>query len=476
MHFPTNTVLARTISLGGRRLETQLMHYDGEDWQPYTYAWRDDQTDADLVPADGAEKEVLDGKRKRLWQFQSRSQCRSCHSAWSEYALGFQPEQLNRLGPSGHNQLVTFSDLGLIRRVGRDEKPLPAFDADSAPNERKLVDPSDETQPLEARARAYLHANCGHCHSNGGGGAVDLRFQFPVAVSEMKAVGVRPARGNFALSDAQIIAPGDPHSSTLYFRMAKFGRDRMPHLGSELPDEAGLALIEQWIASLNSGVAKSSAVDLSAAPEKVLADPKSAMVTARRVGRGELSREEQAALFAAVEKLTPGPIRDLFEGYLPQREGGRKLGTSPRPMTILSLTGRAGHGEKVFWSTAVTCGNCHKIGERGTAVGPDFTAIGKERTRDDLLTSILEPSRRIEPKFAAYVARATDGRVITGLVVKRDESGVVLRDSQNKEHVLAAAEIEQLQPSRTSLMAEGQMAGLTAQEAADLIEFLATRK
>jgi hypothetical protein len=52
----------------------------------------------------------------------------------------------------------------------------------------------------------------------------------------------------------------------------------------------------------------------------------------------------------------------------------------------------------------------------------------------------------------------------------------VLRDSQNKEHVLAAAEIEQLQPSRTSLMAEGQMAGLTAQEAADLIEFLATRK
>ena len=58
MHFPKDAVLVRTLSLAGRRLETQLLHFDGVDWQPYTFAWRDDQTDADLVPADGAEKEV----------------------------------------------------------------------------------------------------------------------------------------------------------------------------------------------------------------------------------------------------------------------------------------------------------------------------------------------------------------------------------------------------------------------------------
>ena len=58
MHFPKDAVLLRTLSLGGRRMETQLLHYDGMDWHGYTFAWRDDQTDADLVPADGAEKEV----------------------------------------------------------------------------------------------------------------------------------------------------------------------------------------------------------------------------------------------------------------------------------------------------------------------------------------------------------------------------------------------------------------------------------
>ena len=55
MHFPKDAVLVRTISLNGRRVETQLLHFEGADWRAYTYAWRDDQSDADLVPADGGE-------------------------------------------------------------------------------------------------------------------------------------------------------------------------------------------------------------------------------------------------------------------------------------------------------------------------------------------------------------------------------------------------------------------------------------
>jgi hypothetical protein len=155
----------------------------------------------------------------------------SCHSNQSEYALAFLPEQLNRPGPDGRNQLVALTEAGFIRRAGDDGRPLPPFDAASAALERRLADPTDEGRPLEARARAYLHANCGHCHSDHGGGSVPPRLQSSIPVAEMKAVGIRPTRGDFALPDARIIKPGDPYSSTLYFRMAKFGRDRMdlPH-------------------------------------------------------------------------------------------------------------------------------------------------------------------------------------------------------------------------------------------------------
>jgi putative heme-binding domain-containing protein len=141
-------------------------------------------------------------------------------------------------------------------------------------------------------------------------------------------------------------------------------------------------------------------------------------------------------VLAAAAKLPAGPVRDLFEGYLPH--GERKLGSSPRPRTILALKGDAGRGEKLFWSPALSCGNCHKVRDRGTAVGPDLSAIGKLRSREDLLESILEPSRRIEPKYAAYLVRTADGRSFSGLLLKRGEKEVVLRDAENKEIILAA--------------------------------------
>ncbi len=293
----------------------------------------------------------------------------------------------------------------------------------------------------------------------------------------MKAVGVRPTRGDFGLPEACILKPGDPFASTLYFRMAKLGRDRMPHLGSERLDEAGLELIEKWIAGMSGDAGKTEISPDSGSPEELLANPKSALFVARKLGRGEMKPSERDPLLAAAAKLPASPVRDLFDSYLPSdKKGPRKLGSNPRPRTILALKGNAGRGEKLFWSSAVTCGSCHQIGDRGKAVGPDLSTIGKGRSREDLLESILEPSRRIEPKYAAYVVQTADGRSMNGLLVKRDTKEVVLRDAQNQEITLAAKNVEELQPSRMSLMPDGQLAGLTAQEAADLLEYLATRK
>ena len=293
----------------------------------------------------------------------------------------------------------------------------------------------------------------------------------------MKAIGVRPTRGDFALPDAQIIKPGDPRASTLYYRMAKFGRDRMPHLGSDRPDETGLDVIARWIAGMGRGANSPDRDPAGEPPGPMLARPESALKLARRLGRGELDAAERAALLASAGELPNGPIRDLFEGYLPSDERkGRKLGSNPRPGAVLALNGDPRRGEKLFWSQPNQCGGCHRIGDRGTAVGPDLSTIGKLRSREDLLESLLEPSRRIEPKYATYVAATADGLSLTGLLVSRDERWVVLRDSKGKEGMLAARDVEELRPSRASLMPDGQLAEMTAQEAADLINYLHSLK
>ncbi len=214
-----------------------------------------------------------------------------------------------------------------------------------------------------------------------------------------------------------------------------------------------------------------------AVPDQLLASPKSALPFARKLGLGELNPNERDALLTSAAKLPIGPVRDLFAGYLPAGEKGqRKLGSNPRPATILAVKGDAGRGAKLFWSQAVNCGKCHRVGDRGTPIGPDLSTVGKLRSTEDLLDSLLSPSRRIEPKYAQFVVHTGDGRSLTGLLVKRDENSVVLRDSEGKEIIVAAENVEELRPLRTSLMPDGQMADLTAQEAADLLEYLATHE
>ena len=72
--------------------------------------------------------------------------------------------------------------------------------------------------------------------------------------------------------------------------------------------------------------------------------------------------------------------------------------------------------------------------------------------------------------------RTTDGRSVTGLLVKRDTGEVVLRDAQNNAVRVPATDVEALTPARDSLMPAGALADLTPQEAADLLAYLASRK
>lgn len=496
LHFPKDAVLVKTIRLQGRYtthespalpkpVETQLLHFDGEDWRGYTYAWRDDSSDADLVPAEGGEKvyKVHDAtvpgrQREWAWTFSSRNQCLSCHNAWAEYTLAFNREQLNGSANTGvPNQLAHFTQIGLIRRVGDDGKPLPPFDLSTAEKEPAIPDPHGSDKfTLDQRARGYVHANCAHCHRfGGGGGAVLLELDAFKPLKETMAFDAKPRQGDFGLADARIIAPGHPERSVLYYRMAKFGRGRMPHLGSEQPDPFGLELVNEWICSTG----KADYVKPPAAAngcDKALAAPASALSLARGLGANSFPPAERAKVMAAVEKVPPGAVRDLFEGYLPPDPKGRKLGPTPRPATILGRTGDPANGEKLFFAEANQCAKCHKVGDKGGAVGPELTAIAKTRSRAEILDGILEPSRRIEPQFAAYLVKTADGRSLTGLLVKRDEKQVVIRDAEAKDHAVDASEVESVRPARLSLMPEGLLAGLTPQEAADLLEYLANRK
>jgi putative heme-binding domain-containing protein len=503
LEFPKDAVLVRTLSAEAqrgnpatrRRVETQILHTDGIYWWGYSYAWNDEQTDAELLAAEGGERvfTVPDpaapgGKRELTWTYPSRTQCLQCHTPWAQSTLAFSLPQLNRdvdMNGTRVNQLMALEAAGLIQRGGTNNQTPPPLTRESAAKQPTLCDPYDSAADLTLRARSYLHVNCSHCHRFGGGGAVDFEMPFDTPLDKTKVIDARPSRGTFDLPDARVIAPGDPHRSVLYYRLSKFGRDRMPQIGSELPDEAGLAVLHDWIKSLPATEPPAPPTDgnstdangaLTAAEiDRRLSSPATALALARRVGRHQLSADARAQVLASIAKLPPGPVRDLFDGYLP-RTGERKLGTNPRPAAILALKGDADRGAAIFWTKETQCQNCHRIGDKGTALGPDLTAIGKTRTKLELLENLLDPSKRMEPQYVPFYAATSTGKTHTGLLVKRDATEVVLKDAQNQETRLKAAEVEQLSPGRQSLMPDGLLRDLTAQQAADLLEFLATRR
>ena len=496
LHFPDGTALVKTLFLETergtpatrRRVETQVLLFDGQYWHGYTYAWRDDQSDADLVAAEGSEKTIAvkdpvfaGGVRQQTWTFAGRSQCMQCHHSWAEHTLGFNVEQLHRdiATPAGRvNQLAHLRDAGVLERRAKDEKPVAYYAPADLAKERRLTNPADATAKLDDRARGYFHANCGHCHRFGGGGAVDFELHAFADLASPKLIGAKPVRGTFDLPDACVIAPGAPERSTVHYRMAKFGTGRMPHVGSEFVDEAGVELISEWIGSLDDkGKPGKSRLPGSRALSgdtgmKLRAAP---MLHARLVGTGAAGAEAAQYLEAAA-KLPPGPMRDLFEGYLPHAGRDKKLGTTPRPKAILALTGDALKGRELFVAEKSQCLKCHKLDGQGKEVGPDLSAIAKTRSREHLLESLLEPSRRVEPQYQSYLVTTHDGRAFTALVTRKDAAAVVLKDAENRETTLVPADIDTLRPARESLMPAGLLSDFTPQQAADLLAFLAARK
>jgi putative heme-binding domain-containing protein len=488
--FPKEAVLAKTISMefergkpsSKRHLETQILHFDGDNWFGYTYRWNDAQTDAELVPASGAEREldILDpdvpgGHRKQTWHFPSRGQCLICHNGWAGPVLGFSPEQLNRQG-----QIESLQKLNAVALAVGTGKGAPKTPAGGKIRVGfQLADPYDAKQDLARRARSYLDINCAHCHQNGAGGTATIDLRAEVALGATKANDVPPIQGTFNIDDARLLAPGDPYRSVLYYRMSKTGPGRMPHIGSDIVDSAGIEAVHEWIRSLphkgevdsydEAGVALdalrvSQGEDLKNDPALVLllSSTPRALFLARALDKKLLPAALAPAIAAVATTVPEGEIRDLFERFLPAELRAKRLGTAIAPEAVLSLKGDPQRGKQVFFKTAgLQCAVCHKIGNEGGLVGPDLSLIGKKLDRAKILENILDPSKEIEPAY---------------IIVTRGDKEIVLRDAQAKEHRVATAEVDTVTPQRQSLMPEQLLRDLTAQQAADLVDYLASLK
>ncbi len=237
-NFPVGSVLMKHFRLAGRLIETRLLMHHGDGWRGYSYEWRDDQTDADLLGV--AKDKLINGQN---WHFPSGSECLHCHTSAAGFVLGAEAGQLNRsllYSRSG----ISANQLDTWQHIGWFSTPLA-----TGVRALRYADPADSTATLTARARSYLHSNCSHCHRPGAAPvAMDLRHA--TGWADTRTCNILPQSGALGIADARLIAPGEPARSLLHNRMNRRDAYAMPPLASAIADADGAALLASWISGL----------------------------------------------------------------------------------------------------------------------------------------------------------------------------------------------------------------------------------
>ncbi len=205
-----------------RPVETRIFTNTSSGWSGFSYRWRANGSDADLLN---------DGTFTQDWQlddggtyrhlYPSRSQCQSCHHAAFGPLLGVRPQQLQRwfdYGGTIADQIPTLAAAG----IGPASTATPH------------VATHDRAATWEQRSRAYMAANCAHCHNPGNIAIKDLRYTTPLAQTRL----------------CEVITPGSPSQSVVYARVTQ--RPGMPALGTLIVDPHADLLLARWIAGMTA--------------------------------------------------------------------------------------------------------------------------------------------------------------------------------------------------------------------------------
>lgn len=197
-----------------------------------------------------------------------------------------------------------------------------------------------------------------------------------------------------------------------------------------------------------------------------------AMILLKAVEQGAVARAE---IFPAdVQRLTThvdGGVRNLaLSVFRPDTSSRAEVAKRFQP--ALALSGDGARGHELYQQR---CASCHRAGVEGFAVGPDLAtaaAGGKEK----LLRSLLDPSAEVTAGYAAYAIETKAGDSFLGVMAGETATSVTLKVPNGELQRLARESIATMRASDKSLMPEGLEEGLSPQQVADLLEFVAQAK
>jgi uncharacterized repeat protein (TIGR03806 family) len=258
LDFPENTILIKNFYFpedfskpeGQRKvMETRLLVKGKDKWEAYPYKWTEDQKDAKYKSTGGifpaSWKDENGEKHEIKYVMPNKNQCKSCHNRNGTFSpIGPKIKQLNHViayGEEKRNQLEKWVEVGYLNGLPDQSKI------------NGLKNMKDPRASLDAKARSYLDANCGHCHSTYGSAASSgLRLNYEIEEPYHWGVKKSPVAAGIGAGDFKYdIYPGHGMQSILTYRMnSTHPGIMMPEIGRVSVHKEGVELIARWIDSL----------------------------------------------------------------------------------------------------------------------------------------------------------------------------------------------------------------------------------
>lgn len=271
-----------------------------------------------------------------------------------------------------------------------------------------------------------------------------------------------------------LVAIGDTASKATLVKLI----EKTSPLAVRMQAAAGLSGMDLAVASRAAAaiLADSSAKD---SPDEMLA-----AFLDRKTGAEQLAAE------IAKQKLSPdvakrslrymysvGRSDAALSDVLSNAAGIAADAPPPSPEEVVRIAadvvakGDPARGERIFRRKDLNCMKCHSISRAGGQVGPELSAVGGSSPVDYVVNSILNPNLAVKEQYVTRIFALNSGKVLTGVVIDRDDVRINMRDANGAVIKIPTADIDEELEGK-SLMPQGLTKFLTRDELLDLARFI----
>jgi putative heme-binding domain-containing protein len=112
--------------------------------------------------------------------------------------------------------------------------------------------------------------------------------------------------------------------------------------------------------------------------------------------------------------------------------------------------GDASAGKAVYEKSG--CAQCHLLNGAGSDLGPDLSAVGRQRSLAYLRESIVDPGADVPLAYRSVSVITPEGGKITGIHLNEDDYSIQLRDMSGNPRSLLKKELKEVRHEAGSIM------------------------